>query len=500
MDAKSECSILDKGFKKNYLFELLNNITTFEYNQSDHYGIAQIAHKLRDIIINKIYDDPNNLLYSLHFNVSETFIIVSTKNISANLRHNDPHIDRVLHQMKTCVFEKETYYPLFYLNKSINVPNNADIQYDDSYIKTYLYDKIDNFENIDFDNKKISVYKNHIGSYMVIFYHSDKWYFLFDNNIYEFKKGNHLILHNHLHKHIDKLDKNLCYHLILVDSRLRQKIAYFRHNSYIVLIKTTEKYTMYEDYAMKYGFFVPNNRICMSCMEELHVYLEELNRRNIRNKKILDRGLVMKINIDDVDNMYLCYDTFIYRKIANLFPKHMNHHIVYLKLYQNNKLNDVLQYIDDSYIDIVKRINMSMSTISREILDIYHMTRNQNNSNLYYLLPHTYRHILYHLHSDYIKQKNTNIKIDTHFEDSMTSVDKMTNPYNLFHDTQLKVSITVDNVYMKLKELDGKFLVQLYKDREILIDNIANYQGTDIIKNPIKTCICASIQSKLLSI
>jgi hypothetical protein len=155
-----------------------------------------------------------------------------------------------------------------------------------------------------------------------------------------------------------------------------------------------------------------------------------------------------------------------------MIPKGLNLNEIYLQLYQNNKLTDILQYINDTSTDIIKRINTSMGTLSREILDIYHMTRNQNNSTLYNLLPPSYRKILYYIHRTYIEQKN--------------SIDMLI----------VKISITVENVYNILKEIDIKLLVNIYKERNLLNENILNSEHE--LKKLLKACVHTQIQSKLL--
>ena len=113
-----------------------------------------------------------------------------------------------------------------------------------------------------------------------------------------------------------------------------------------------------------------------------------------------------------------------------------------------------------------------MSTMSREILDIYHMTRNKNNSELYNILPNNYKKLLYQLHSDYILQKNT--------------INNFT-----------KISIGVNDVYNKLKKLDTSMLINLYLERDVLINMSINKNN---ILFPIKSCINTKIQSKLLTL
>jgi hypothetical protein len=288
----------------------------------------------------------------------------------------------------------------------------------------------------------------------------------------------HSVLYEHIGKHVDELDKNLCYHILLVDSRLRKIIIQSNNFNYVVLIKTTEKYTLNVSFNNPHTFFVSDNRIYLSCMDELNMYLEDLDILNSKAKKLLHRGIMMKVKLDNYDDILISYDTYTYKRLINMIPKGVNMHEIHLKLYKSDKLNHVLQYIDDSYTDIVKRINISMSTMSREILDIYHMTRNQSNSILYNILPHSYRQILYQLHSDYINQKN--------------DIDKSE------FDNREKMSISVDNVYTKLKELETDILMELYRDRDQLSENIKNCN--EIIKNPIKTCTNTKIQTKLMSL
>jgi len=140
--------------------------------------------------------------------------------------------------------------------------------------------------------------------------------------------------------------------------------------------------------------------------------------------------------------------------------------------------------------------------MSREILDIYHMTRNKKNSEIYNFLSQSYRQILYQLHSDYIDQKNgTTIEFKESIKGFMKNetdnfiLDHHNIADNNFFDTD-KISISVDNVYTKLKNLDTSLLIDLFKDRDELSKKIDSLG--DEIKNPIKECINTYIQITLL--
>jgi hypothetical protein len=135
-----------------------------------------------------------------------------------------------------------------------------------------------------------------------------------------------------------------------------------------------------------------------------------------------------------------------------------------------------------------------MSTLSREILDIYHMTRKKKNSDLYSILPQSYRQILYQLHSNYISQK-----LKTNSDDDTSDNLDISDGFDI-DDCDCKISITVDDVYTKLKKIDIRKLVEIYKDRDVLINNI-RLNATIITPcvDPIKSCTSTTIQSKLLS-
>lgn len=443
------------SIKKNHLYDFLYSI---KHDTSSSDNIKQQLMLLPNIYKNNI-----------EIIDIKDFIIIKTHDISDNLRHENNTFDKILHQMKTCVIDKSTYKPLIYIDKPIQYTDNV---CSNSYLKNYVYDTYTDFNNTDFDNNNMSIYKNYIGSYIVLFTHNNIWKFLFSDNIYTFDIKNHYILYSYLHKHIDKLDNSKCYHLLITDTRLRNLISHNFINNEIILIKTTIKYTLEEDFNNIYDFFTTNKKIYVSCFDELNIYLETLDNNNINLQKISYKGVIMKINIEHNDSIYIQYNTNSYTNLLNILPKYLNIHEIYMYLYQCDKLSHILSYINDSSSDIIKRINISMGTISREIIDIYHMTRNQNNSELYNLLPMSYKQILYYLHSDYIEQKTC----DT--------------------ENKQKISITVDNVYNKLKNIDYNLLVSLYRERNKLIDNI--FLSTYKTKNPLKYCVYTQIQSNLL--
>lgn len=427
--------------------------------------------KLQNIIKTKEYNNPKSLFNKLNFTFYNDLFTISTNDINDNLRHTDQYFDRILHQTKIVLFDKNSL-PICYVDKPIvntKINDSLYIENENSYLKTYVFDVIDNFHDNNFDHSKISIYKNHIGSYIVLFFHNDKWYFLY-KGVYELNKDTHYILYEHIGNHLSKLDTNLCYHIILKDIRLQR--LFTCNTNHIIIVKITEKYTLVEKSISNVNnLFIEDKRLYFSCMDELYLRLEEIDIYNNYHKKMYDRGFLLKINVDNYENIIIEYDTYLYHKLIKMVPQGLNIHAVYLKLYQSDLLNFFLMYTNNSYTDTIKRINMSISTMSREILDIYHMTRNKNNKKLYSLLPQSYKQMLYYLHSNYIDQKNDSIVFNDN--DSIGS----------------KPAISVDIVYNKLKQIDIYLLIELFKDRSELITN----------KYPTKNCIYTLIQSSLLN-
>lgn len=559
----------------------LNPNSSKRHNQSqDPLSLKILMEYFKKEIENKTHLNIKSPLYSLVFNDTDDFLVVSTNEINENLRHIDPFLDRVLHQMKYMIFEKsasaptspvksklfttvDNLWPICYLEKSIKESDLTYSKADNSYLRSYVYDVVSDYHTKEFDKQKISIYRHYIGSYITMFFCKDKWFFILHNNIHEFNCSTHPVLYEHIGSHITKFDKNMCYHLVIVDTRLRRLITPTTDTNYVVLIKLTEKYTlnvkqltqniltsrdirllsMSPDFGgtdLLHDVLILDKRIYLSCLDELHVRLEELDILNSKTKRLLNRGYVVQLNIDNFDVINIAYDTLTYKRLISMIPTGMSIHEVHLYLYQSDKLNYFLQHVTDTHIDIVKRINASMSTMSREILDIYHMTRKKKNSALYNILPQSYKLILYQLHSDYIVQKNKRDNKDNQdkLNLSTNSMDSEFDSSNIFFfadnecddksyksleglcnsseltkskddiidgETEGKVSISVDNVYIKLKELEIYSLVDLYKDRDELIKTMVLEENAHLTKPiegslwPIKQCTNTKIQSKLLS-
>jgi hypothetical protein len=191
-----------------------------------------------------------------------------------------------------------------------------------------------------------------------------------------------------------------------------------------------------------------------SCLDELQTKMALVIHDNRINKKITFEGYRIIYN-----NIHYFYRSDLYLSIKKQIPStYQNVHQIYFELYQLNKLADILPYLSKYSSEIIHRINMSMRTISKEILNIYHATRKLNNKDLYHKLPKNYKKIIYSLHGIYI----TNCTDDMHIPPNNKKL--LTDNHD---DTK---SITVHDVYYHLKNIPIDTLIELYKTRSELIE------------------------------
>lgn len=497
----------------NHLLNLICNHYSIYNNFNDHIEKVSVHEKIKNIIETMSYKNSNSPLSKLSVEVNEhcSCVIISVSNISENLKYQDPHLNRVLHQSKCIVFDKRNYKPLFYIENHMNdshmasfMNNTNDLGKENSYLNKHLYKTPIKFKEKEFDHNIISCYTNHTGSYIVLFFCNGDWMFYFECKVYKLCVENHAVLYDHIKNNIGKLNKNYCYHCILVDTRLRIPLQTQIDDKFMSIIKINKKYTLQElhhpihDKIMPPDIFVENKRLYFSCFDEMDFYLEELNNINTKYRKLFHRGVIVKIKIDENDPLYVTYDTCTYKRLKNMIPDNMSIHEAHLHLYQNDKLNTMLQYVEesDNQTMIVTRINLSIVTLGREILDIYHLTRNRENPSLFNILSQSYCTVIHNLHGRFIEKKNKYIA-------KMNARKNEVNESNM-SDVE-KISITTEDVYTTLKNMETQTLVELFIDREKLKNQIKTIREREHnydyrIINIIKNCNSTNLQAKLLEI
>lgn len=471
-----------ESFPENSLYKLLSNIinenkiTSYDElkNELSLYR-TDIDHKNYHLSLTDIDEESND---------SGTLSMFNTVHVSHNLRNSDKLIDNVTRYVKSCVVDRSTLLPLVYTNK------HTEYLQDSNY---HTFDTIHTVQERDYlkDKDTISFYKNYIGQYMVLFNHNDKWLVTDGSTVTSLESDADdvvcLFCETLKNKtNVDDLDKNYSYHFIFAHHRLNRPVVYPQWGpefSELVHLKTVEKYTLkaVTDYTFKNNF-IHNNRLYFSCLDELLMHVDGINKHDTLHKQLTTKGVLMVIGSGtaDTDEIMIDFNTDLYRRISTHFENCDNLHHIHLKIYQQDKCNDVLPYVTDNYTNIIRRINISIKTLSKEILNIYFLTRNKNNTDLYDVLSKHYKDCLFNIHKIFMQKRTEDLR-------------------NVDGDGLMeKRSVTVDNVYKHLKSLSTTSLINLYVDRESLLESISKLENVDqTIVNP--TCINTIIQTQLLN-
>ena len=334
--------------------------------------------------------------------------------------------------------ENNQFILLNELNKSISLidkKNNEIILQHPTEINITL-------TNDDLNNKNNFIMETYGGQLITLFNYDDIWYSLIDNQI----MNNISLEFNNI---INELNKDYYYLFMLNNNPLIKK--YHKFN----LIYIKQKYNLTEiiDNTKKMN---KNKRLEFSCLDELNFYLKNISQNNTATYKLTIEGLILFVN-----NNYMKLQTDLYINVIKLKPTRTNIHIGYLELYQKDLLLNYLPYYTDFSVDILKRINISLKTLSEELLNIYQITKNNQNSEIYNALPEIYKNILFDINN--ISFKNIMSYINIHY------------------------------IYHYIKKMDINKIVELYKNRCSLENNIL---FSKIIN---KNCIYTKTQLYLLS-
>jgi hypothetical protein len=446
--------------------------------------------KVKDLNYNtfteKIEDLFGSFIYYVSKDEDDKYLLVNK-----NLINGDNTIEE-LNNFSTTIYQKNPFKKLVSFMDPITTNNNAIInlknleneEFKDLYIKNcieginimLIYDENENY------SWKIITEKSLLGT---------------DTN-YRNKKI--IDLYNDIVKskniELDKLNKEKIYNFVLVHNKNNGIVNYNHFGSgykelYLnMTIEEKENKLIYD--------FNPNiciskknikvaNRIRFNNVNDFIENINNISYDNMVNKKITLEGFnIYKVSDNNVVNMKI--QTHIYQQILNIKPKHINIHVGYLEMYQENKLKEYLPYLTNYHSEIIHRISMSVRTISKEFLDLYHYLKKNKNSELYNNIPSNYKKVLYKIHGIYIDSR----KNDFNNNNSTINTDEIDE-----NKTDTK-SITVHDIYHYLKSLPISILKELYFDRENIIKekkidkNLYNLLTID--------CIYTNIQTKLMMV
>jgi hypothetical protein len=338
---------------------------------------------------------------------------------------------------------------------------------------------------------KIEVTFIYHGQCVILFSILNKWYLSTETTIYNMTDDEHIVKIFAETTKIDlsKLNKNNTYHFMInhdsIQKTLMETIFNINRKDVLLLYVLNNDLEIVniqpdDDIFQKY---IKPNTLYFSCIDELLTKMEMITIENKINKTLTLEGYIIKI-FDDTKkfDIYMIY-AGLYKYILENIPSKQNIYHAYIELYQTNKLAYILPYLSSYSNEIIHRINMSMRTLSKEILNMYHATRKMNNKELYNKLPKAYKRLLYNLHGIYITSKKSEVTeiydyMDFDQDEHLNSIESK--------------SITVHDVYYFLKDLSFEQLVHIYKYRnELLINNeISKYMNPE--------CIYTLMQSKLM--
>ena len=353
------------------------------------------------------------------------------------------------------------------------------------------------------------------GTILLVFYHNNSWYVstrrcLSAQDSKWVRNKSYMDMFKEAIKNkfdFDDLDKNYCYTFILVHYKNKNIVNYTnlgKEYKEVFHIITTEKYTVNE-----VEYEIPNiskiESLKTKGLDDLLALLNSVSNENQTKRRVTTEGFVLRVY--EGEKYKSCFrilklQTELYQKLMRIKPNNSNIHQSYLELFQKDKLNDFLPYFSKYNNNIVKRISNAMKTISKEILNLYHLTRDKKNPNIYTQLGKNYKKILFGLHGLYIEHKkkelnnklvNDQVSNDEVSNDEVSNdeVNNTSNSNEELVDYHISKSINVNDVYYYLKSLSPYDLRQIFFERTSMLDN-------DDFTFMNKKCINTMTQSTLM--
>ena len=407
-------------------------------------------------------EDYTNYYINIRRNDNLGITVLYPPKITFDIGELNEQIQMVRDTLETCVLDNKTLMPVFHIDKKMDY----DRKFINSISSRYQSIKkiINTFDYLEHKDA-IKFYKNYDGCRVVLFNIKNKWCISAYNFVYELEtetNANNLVvtLFRNLFEEKSsyaKLNKDISYHFLLVHHRLGKCVC---NNNWEQEIRTllhlrSERVNTLELVDTDIGIS-PNERVHLSCKDELLAYLDKTNSDMIYNGKLCQRGLVMK-HYSESSSTVVNFDTDLFCKISSRVKPYKNIHQASMIMYINNECNEILSYITGNHTDIVKRINNSLKTLSKEILEIYFLTQDKKNPDLYDALPRIYRDIKFAIHGVFIEKRTHDYR-----DSKIDNVD-------------IKSSINITDIYLYLKnDLGGERVIELYKNRLVLMEKINN--------------------------
>ena len=460
-DEKKKISNITIHFNDNNISDFCTLIETYNYpnDNSILWQETKIIKKSSNTLHNLINTNNTN-------NINNTIANHTTNNTTNNTNDTTNHTNRINSTDPIISFFNKPPCGTYILNylKNCNNWTNVEITKYHAYAKhiclffdnskihiahTNVIEILDDKKCISNYDTTIKVFLNHLADKKIIKIVDDK-FVCFNENEIMFSKTYHFLLKHSSLKNIcdyDGLQNNLKVSLLWINNN---------ESNFIYTDDTNNDKNTTDCMGLIVNKIQFEKRNYFSCLDELLTSLDLLNDDNISSKNIQYAGYYLKIFNEKKTNLLpFRLNTEIYNYVKKLLPRNPNQHINFLELYQSDKLTDVLPYLHKYPTSVIKRINKSIRILAKEILNIYHLTRKKQNSELYECLPSIYKSILFNLHKIYVDQKYGDYIIKLNDD-----------------DLKEKKSISIDIVYGFLKNMKNYELIDLFESRSNLIKNL----------------------------
>ncbi len=412
--------------------------------------IKNIFEKNEDTL--KYFED--NYKY-LHISLykSDNLYFLKPDILSDNLIHTDKMINFILHSIEYIIFDFNFNF-IYIKDKKQKIEKNSEI-----------------LNKIKDDWANVKIYNYNVGIETIIFTYENQQYYVNLNEPYLLRVDTNkhllnLIEKSNIHLKNDEINE------IIISSHKISHMLYYKNNA------LCDNIYLFHGELLHY-----------SGLDELIFDLENISSINEHKKKLTLGGYIINYNNTD----YIL-PTYIYQKIKDMMPNYVNINKCYIELYKNDNLSFIINYMSPYPADIIKRINSTFKTLSRELLNIYHITRKKANANLYNILSNNYRTILFDLHK---------IFIYTRKGEEPKSLNYILNNDDEFTE---KKSLNHEIIYKYIKKINTEQIINILVDRIELIKEIENItidmsnikMNTTEFKILFSDCIFTKTMSHLL--
>ena len=256
----------------------------------------------------------------------------------------------------------------------INTKHVCLFYYKKNWYITCSNDNINNTINTKIITKIFDIEKYNTNEILKVFL-----LYLENLNIYNKKTNSINFLDSHEN---EKSDTHYSYHFLIKHNSFKKITKHMSKNDYgISLLWIADQNCNVVNDTTIHKFILDKipyeKKVYFSCLDELLTSLDTMNNDDIITKNIQYGGYYIKIYDDDRGCFKSCFlSTEIYEYVTHLLPNNKNQYKFFLELYQSDKLSETLPYLHNYPAAVVRRINMSLKTLSKEILNIYHLTRN----------------------------------------------------------------------------------------------------------------------------